>query len=200
MIVMEKGNPYNKKKIQHNYFFNNLKTIYLVRHAEGLHNKDPLYGSRDIDPILTENGINQANNAAIWLSNYIKDKDKYNFRFGTSYLQRTQQTIDPFISKIKPSSPYFIIPLIHEFGPIDEIEKSEQEIIDRIPPIGDNVPQYYSGKSKSVELYLDVRTQTTRAKIDQNWITILNSISPPANIALNAVDNASKSIKAKKRY
>jgi broad specificity phosphatase PhoE len=101
-------------------------TLYVVRHAEGKHNKKgniykgwvnrltsilqiPLH----IDPDLSDEGVEQAKNAGNVLTNH-ENGIKFDYAF-TSELRRTRETAYEILQKTKNNNiPIYPIPCIHE--------------------------------------------------------------------------------------
>jgi len=157
----EKTKNYNKKnkfftfttfppiesKIDLNYPLNN-DIIYLIRHGEGVHNTKSLFQKvftlLSFDPLLTSEGIKQAENCGVFLKEYINKninvKDK--IKFYSSYMNRAYTTIAHIMNKcdIHHNKKIIIIPCSHEI-PYKSNSKCDEKKIYIYP---ENTPKCFN--------------------------------------------------------
>ena len=125
---------YNKDENTYN-FQNHLDIsdleIFLVRHGQGTHNLhkgiDKTKHFFEKDPMLTEEGINQAQSAGNKIKDKIKDIIQANspikYIFGASELTRTQQTVAEISKVVKPDNKdIYVLNCIYEIGNIPGTE------------------------------------------------------------------------------
>ena len=154
------GNKKNLTGYQEKPDDNNTYIIYLVRHSDGIHNKDKgfkkntgnLFSTKYLDAPLTDMGITQAFQSGIFICEDLKNFAGVNYMFASD-LYRSRQTLDVIcetidINNINRPNNAIIVPCIHEIlknslslenKSNQEISKNEQNVNDEIKRLKENI-------------------------------------------------------------
>ena len=139
--------------------------VLLVRHGLGVHNQMSILQQAinlKKDSQLTEIGIKQAEDAGLFLKNYVNNRTLV---FMASHLLRTQQTISVIMDALGKKQTVYIVPYAHEINYVG----SDNHILQYMP-VAINMPKCKSANNSCDKLtYFSGVNKYEGFEVDINW-------------------------------